>query len=227
MKIQTTVIVLTALLTASAALAVMFYSQSASETAAQVSSQTSVPSQRGLSSQPEEAAMRPPSRVLGKLLSLEEIQRTVDFKIKVPSNLPQGIRFQGAFLSTPRDVVQGKSGQYTVIAITLVYWDKDVTAQTTHRDVLNGNGFFIVEAYVPGATLEDFKRPCCPVRVENGKPMEEERYFPISELLGNPAIITANSVEVFDMKNAIVYEIISDSLSKDVLLSVMESLIKG
>ena len=223
MKIQTTVIALAALLVASATLAVLFYSQDVSRTATQASSQTSLPSPSGISA----VDMRPPSRMLGNLKSLEEIQNAVDFKIKVPSNLPESVRFQGAFLSTPREVVQGRSGQYTVTAITLVYWDKDVTAQTTHRNVLQGGGFFVKEIYVPGATLEDFKRPCCPVRVENGKAMEEERYYPISELWGHPAIITAISVEAFDMENAVVYEVISESLSKEKLLSVMESLIRG
>jgi hypothetical protein len=57
--------------------------------------------------------------------------------------------------------------------------------------------------------------------------MEEIRYYPISELWGYPAIITARSVEAFDMKNSIVYEIISDSLSKEVFLKIMEPLIRG
>ncbi|HEY4674291.1 MAG TPA: hypothetical protein VIH03_09000, partial [Nitrososphaerales archaeon] len=110
MKIQTTVIALAALLVASATLAVLFYSQDVSRTATQASSQTSLPSPSGISA----VDMRPPSRMLGNLKSLEEIQNAVDFKIKVPSNLPESVRFQGAFLSTPREVVQGRSGQYTV-----------------------------------------------------------------------------------------------------------------
>ncbi len=146
-----------------------------------------------------------------EILSLEEVREKAPFWVRVPTpqSLPTGFSFKAAIYDD-QGVTSYKGIGYPITAVHLLFWDQDLTNETTYDDVSSSRGLWLEIMHGPGENSTDPFRP------------KSSRW--VGYLWGYPSIVAENYVEVYHFEQSLSYRL-RGCYFEEKLMAVMESLI--